>query len=227
MKLNNLQLYVQVLMQGKKYMTDKIIFLDIDGVLNSYYFYQSKSHQRNVKKNGYDMVNQICKRNLFWLSLLCRLTKSKVVLSSTWKYGWEEDGSVRKDIKGYCMIKTDSLFRENGINIISVTRRGKLSLENNYEMNEDKIEAWCNKPTFQGFEDIKNRDFILQYARGTQIMEWIERNHFEGKYVILEDDYQEIEFYKDLEKRLVITSYYKKCGGFGFRHFIKALVMMR
>ena len=80
-------------------MIDKIIFLDIDGVLNSYYFYQSKSHQRNVKKNGYDMVNQICKRNLFWLSLLCRLTKSKVVLSSTWKYGWNEDGSVRKDIK--------------------------------------------------------------------------------------------------------------------------------
>ena len=208
-------------------MVDKIIFLDIDGVLNSYYFYQSKSHQRNVKKNGYDMVNQICKRNLFWLSLLCRLTKSKVVLSSTWKYGWEEAGSVRKDINGYHMIKTDSLFRENGINIISVTRRGKLSLENNYEMNEDKIEAWCNKPTFQGFENIKNRDFVLKYARGTQIMEWIERNHFEGKYVILEDDYQEIEFYKDLEKRLVITSYYKKCGGFGFRHFIKALVMMR
>ena len=111
-------------------MNNKIIFLDIDGVLNYRYFYQSKSYQRNVKKNGYDMVNQICKRNLFWLSLLCRLTKSKVVLSSTWKYGWEEDGSVRKDIKGYCMIKTDSLFRENGINIISVTRRGKLSLIN-------------------------------------------------------------------------------------------------
>lgn len=208
-------------------MNNKIIFLDIDGVLNYHHFYQSKSHQRNVKKNGYDMVNQICKRNLFWLSLLCRLTKSKVVLSSTWKYGWNEDGSVRKDIEGSDMVKTDSLFRENGINIISVTRKGKLSLEKNYEMNEDKITDWCNRPTFQGFENIKNRDFILQYARGTQIMEWIERNHFEGKYVILEDDYRDVEFYKDLQKRLVITSFYKKCGGFGFKHFIKALVMMR
>lgn len=206
-------------------MTDKIIFLDIDGVLNYRYFYQSKSYQRNVKKNGYDMVNQICKRNLFWLSLLCKLTKSKVVLSSTWKYWWNEDGSVRKDIEGHNTIKTDSLFRKNGINIISVTRKGKLSLENNYEMNEDKITDWCNKPTLQEFE--KNRDFILQYARGTQIMEWIERNHFEGKYVILEDDYQDVEFYKDLEKRLVITSFYKKRGGFGFRHFIKALWKLR
>lgn len=208
-------------------MIDKIIFLDIDGVLNYHYFYQSKSHQRNVKKNGYDIVNQICKRNLFWLSLLCRLTKSKVVLSSTWKYGWNEDGSVRKDIKGHNMIKTDSLFCKNRINIISVTRKGKLSLENDYEMNEDKITDWCKRPTFQGFENIKNRDFILQYARGTQIMEWIERNHFEGKYVILEDDYQDVEFYKDLQKRLIITSFYKKRGGFGFKHFIKALVMMR
>ena len=95
-------------------------------------------------------------------------------------------------------------------------------------MNEDKIIDWCNKLTlFQGMDDIENRDSILQYARGTQIMEWIERNHFEGKYVILEDDYQDVEFYKDLQKRLVITSFYKKCGGFGFRHFIKALIMMR
>lgn len=209
-------------------MTDNIIFLDIDGVLNYHYFYQSKSHQRNVKKNGYDMVNQICKRNLFWLSLLCRLTKSKVVLSSTWKYAWNEDDSVRKDIEGHDMVKTDSLFRKNGINIISVTRKGKLSLENNYEMNEDKITDWCNNSTlFQGMDDIGNRDFILQYARGTQIMEWIERNHFEGKYVILEDDYQDVEFYKDLQKRLVITSFYKKCGGFGFKHFIKALWKLR
>lgn len=180
--------------------------------------------KKNVKKNGCDMVvNQICKRNLFWLSLLCRLTKSKIILSSTWKYGWNENGSVRK----HDMIKTDSLFRKNGINVISVTRKGKLSLENNYEMNEDKIDSWCNRPTFQGLENIKKRDFVLQYARGTQIIEWIERNRFEGKYVILEDDYQDVEFYKNLQKRLIITSFYKKCGGFGFKHFVKALIMMK
>ena len=205
----------------------KIIFLDIDGVLNYRYFYESKSHQHNVKKNGYEMVNQICKRNLFWLSLLCRLTKAKCVLSSTWRYGWNEDGTVKENISGHTLIKTDSLFRKHGINIISVTRKGELHLNNKYKMNEDKITDWCNRPTFQGFEDIKNRDFILKYTRGTQIMEWIERNNFEGKYVILEDDYQDVEFYKDLQKRLVITSFYKKCGGFGFKHFIKALIMMR
>jgi hypothetical protein len=36
----------------------------------------------------------------------------------------------------------------------------------------------------------------------------------------------DVELYKDLEKRLIITSFYKKHGGFGFRHFIKALTMM-
>ena len=204
-------------------MTDKLIFLDIDGVLNYHYFYQSKSHQQNVKKNGYDMSNQICRRNLFWLSLLCKLTKVKVVLSSTWKYGWNEDGSVKNGITGHDMEQTDSLFRQYGVNIISVTRKGELHLSNHYEMNEDKIEEWCNKPTIKGLDDENDRDFVLKYARGTQIMEWIERNHFEGKYVILEDDYQDVEFYKDLQKRLVVTSYYKKCGGFGFIHFVKAL----
>ena len=143
-------------------MTNKIIFLDIDGVLNYHYFYQSKSHQRNVKKNGYDMSNQICRRNLFWLSLLCRLTKAECVLSSTWKYGWNEDGSVRKNIEGHDMIKTDSLFRQHGVNIISITRKGELHLTNKYEMNEDKITEWCNKETFQGFENLNNRDFVLQ-----------------------------------------------------------------
>ena len=208
-------------------MTDKIIFLDIDGVLNYRHFYETKSHKRNVKKNGYDMCNQICRRNLFWLSLLCRLTKAKIVLSSTWRYGWNEDGFVRKGIKGHDMVKTDSLFRKYGIEVISITKSGKLHLENDYEMNEDKIKELCNKDHLQGMEELSDRNFVLSYARGTQIMEWIERNHFEGKYVILEDDYQDVEFYKDLQKRLVITSFYKKRGGFGFRHFIKALIMMK
>ena len=45
------------------------------------------------------------------------------------------------------------------------------------------------------------------------------------KFIILDDDIDDIIVYKDLAKRLVPTSYYKGIGGFGFRHFVKAILL--
>ena len=56
-----------------------------------------------------------------------------------------------------------------------------------------------------------------------KIFEWLERNNFHGKFIILDDDISDIIIYKDLAARIVQTSYYKGWGGFGFRHFVKAI----
>jgi hypothetical protein len=193
-------------------MKERIIFLDIDGVLNYSAYFHSKKYLSER--------NPICKRNLFWVGLLCRLFKAKVVLTSSWRFAWDEYGEAHR------YKEVDQDFRIKGINIISVTASGALILQNNYELDEEKLDTWCSRPAAKGLEDVRDRKFVLEFCRGTQIMDWIESHNYKGKYIILEDDYQDVEFYKDLAKRLVITSYYDKRGGFGFKHFLKALKML-
>ena len=168
-----------------------IIFLDVDGVLNGRGYYKSRAYKRNVKKTGHDMSNQICRKNLFWVGILCKLTKSQVVLSSTWKFGWNEDGTVKKR-KGSEMWDTDKLFRKFGVNIISITPRGEIYLKNQHEINKDKLNKLCSKEAFQGLEETRDEDFVIKYCRGTQILKWIEENNFTGNFIIIEDDYQDV-----------------------------------
>lgn len=199
-----------------------IIFLDVDGVLNGRGYYKSIAYKRNVKKTGYDMSNQICRKNLFWVGILCKLTKSQVVLSSTWKFGWNEDGTVKKR-KGSEMWDTDKLFRKFGVNIISITPRGEIYLKNQHEINKDKLNKLCSREAFQGLEETRDKDFVIKYCRGTQILKWIEENNFAGNFIIIEDDYQDVEIYTELEKRIVITKFYGRGFGFRLKHLIKAL----
>ena len=171
------------------------------------------------------MSNMISRYNLFWVGLLCRITHSDVVLSSTWKFGWNEDGTVNMDHKGHCMIETDKLLRKYGINLVSITRKGKLQLSKNHDLDENALAAWCGCQPISGIKASDEREYVLTYGRGTQIFEWLERNKFTGKFLILDDDIDDIIIYKDLAKRLVHTSYYKGVGGFGFKHFVKAILL--
>ena len=198
---------------------DNIIFLDVDGVLNYSQFFKSKKYKKLSKKLNCDPSSMINRRNLFWIGLLCRLTDAKVVLTSTWRYYWNNDTNT-PDTR---ILRTAELLADYGIELHSRTRTGEINIQNKYEFNEDKIEKWCAKDKAKGLEDLSNRDFVLKYCRGTQIMDWIERNNFTGKYIIIDDDYQDIEFYKDFENKLIVPSYYKYFGGFRFIHLVKAL----
>lgn len=100
-------------------MKERIIFLDIDGVLNFRYFFKSRTYKKRTKSNNYDMSNMINRYNLFWVGLLCKIFNIKVVLSSTWRYGWNEDGTVKEMKERLNMIQTDKLFKKFGVNIFS------------------------------------------------------------------------------------------------------------
>lgn len=204
----------------------KIIFLDIDGVLNGREYYKSRSYKKKVQNYGHDMMVQICRKNLFWVGLLCRITNSKVVLSSSWRYGWNTDGTVKSHDGGHEMWQVNKLFKKYGVNIISITPSGKLSLKEEHPLNEDKLQKWCNRKTPNGLETVREREFTLNYCRGTQILKWIEDNNYKGKYLILEDDYYDVEFYKELEPRIIITSFYDDTFGFRFKHFLISLLKM-
>lgn len=204
----------------------KIIFLDVDGVLNGRNYYLTKSYTKSKQKYNWDMVKQICRKNLFWVGLLCRITNSKVVLSSSWRYGWNTDGTVKSHDGGHEMWLVDKLFKKYGVNIISITPCGKLSLKEEHPLNEDKLQKWCNRKAFNGLWKVRERKFTLNYCRGTQILKWIEDNNYKGKYLILEDDYYDVEFYKELEPRIIITSFYGDKFGFRFKHFLISLLKM-
>lgn len=61
----------------------KIIFLDVDGVLNCQLFYTG----RDLKQEGGYTENNICRERVSWLNDLCKETGAKVVISSTWRMG--------------------------------------------------------------------------------------------------------------------------------------------
>lgn len=204
----------------------RIIFLDVDGVLNGRKYYLTKSYAKAKQKYNWDMVIQICRKNLFWVGLLCRLTNSKVVLSSSWRYGWNTDGTVKSRDGGHEMWRVNKLFKKYGVNITSITPSGKLSLKEEHLLNEDKLQKWCNREAFNGLEQVREREFILNYCRGTQILKWIEDNKYKGKYLILEDDYSDVEFYKELEPRIIITSFYGEKFGFRLKHFLISFLKM-
>lgn len=61
----------------------KIIFLDIDGVLNHQQFYTDR---QNIKDGSY-VENNICRKSVSNLNDLINETGAKVVVSSTWRHG--------------------------------------------------------------------------------------------------------------------------------------------
>ena len=128
-----------------------------------------------VKKSGKaDMSNMINRYNLFWVGLLCRITHSDVVMSSTWKFGWNENGTVKMDHKDRSMAETDKLLRRFGVNLISVTRKGKLQLNKNHGLDENALKAWCSRRSIPDITDPDEREQVLTYGRGTQIYDWLE-----------------------------------------------------
>lgn len=60
----------------------RVIFLDIDGVLNCQLFYTN----RPIEKRGTYPLSEICTERISWLNELCSSIGAKVVISSTWRH---------------------------------------------------------------------------------------------------------------------------------------------
>ena len=198
--------------------------------MNNARFLKSKLRSRIYHEAGdkYGMSTMISRYHLFLIGLLCRITHAKVVLSSTWRYGWNEGGSVNIQKPGHQMELTDRLFRKFGVDVIGITKRGAIQLQNKYEYNDKVLDGFTSRQHFNGLKDVcGKRSEVLKYARGSQILDWIECNNFTGHYIIIDDDWEDICFYRELEKRIVITRYYGGAGGFRLKHFIKALKLFK
>lgn len=67
-------------------MAEKLIFLDIDGVLNHELFYRAEDQQARYERVGYPYCD-IDPDKVALLNVLVKDTGAKVVISSTWRKG--------------------------------------------------------------------------------------------------------------------------------------------
>lgn len=113
----------------------KIIFLDIDGVLNGYdkytYFIADLFDSRNIF--GYDIFG-VHKHKVRLLSRIVRSTDAKVVLCSSWRSSWRvpyfECRSRMKELK--------DLFYKYNIDVLDITPKI------NGGTREDEIRKWLS-----------------------------------------------------------------------------------
>lgn len=113
---------------------DRIIFLDVDGVLNGYNRWSTLGWDIVCKLNSKKLRNWyrewtdpcgIHIRKLKRLAKIVRKTGAKVVMSSTWRMAWRYDGyrPVLKDSisAGSVFRKLDNLFKAYNIELIGIT----------------------------------------------------------------------------------------------------------
>ena len=112
----------------------KIIFLDIDGVLNHH-------KTRTITRDGWCFVEDYMVQNL---ALIIRNTNAKIVLSSTWRIDWNQEDESRN---GLCFEDLRNKFHEYGIDIMDKTgptrhTRGQEIEEwlANWDWNKEPIE---------------------------------------------------------------------------------------
>ncbi len=167
----------------------KVIFLDIDGVMNS------ENHARELHKLVEEgkMTNKQFSR--VWdlpydgtalpLKKIVNKTGAIIVLSSSWRIGGWEGILVGKLIKS---------FEPYGLTISDLTCQG-VSLERLKELgfNPDNCyDAQYRDYTRDNYYNISTHD------RGAEIAEWLSHHEDVESFVILDDDWQDIEpYYKD------------------------------
>lgn len=68
------------------HMKIKILFLDVDGVLNSDEYFRSQDYQNARNRNEDRFLCSINKQNVQVLNRIIEQTSAKIVVSSTWRY---------------------------------------------------------------------------------------------------------------------------------------------
>lgn len=120
----------------------KIIFLDIDGVLNSL------NYRRRMGMQYFSEIIDCRKMPL--LKKIVDATDAKIVLSTTWRKYWNE-GETQPDPAGE---NINRIFGEYGISVYSKTP----VLENSGRAAE--IKAWLRRnPYVDGFVILDDKDF--------------------------------------------------------------------
>lgn len=228
----------------------RILFLDIDGVLNGSEYFHSFYRKILIKLFHYRcrepklMLSNI---NLRYLKKLCRkFPDLKVVISSSWKKCWNRDGTVNKsfketDLNDIRNKKIDKILRKRcKCNIVGTIPNHynpiyppliDYSICDGLIKTTEKIGFTTSEETnFRGMSIlgylVENGD-IFSFTKNPGELRYkynIEKNY---RIVILEDDYIDVSCFNDLKPHVVVTKFYGKKYGFRKEHYKKAVELLK
>ena len=107
--------------------TNKYIFLDIDGVMNNEFDILEKMHDDGAKQYSRDDI-LFCDAAWDRLATLCKQTGAKVILSSSWRYGFikDERGRIVVDNQGnHLATRLLAYFKAHSIPLVGLTGLGR------------------------------------------------------------------------------------------------------
>lgn len=120
----------------------KIIFLDIDGVLNCESTFIKR--EEHFDMTG-EILSDVDEEKVILLMQIVKQTDAKIVLTSSWRDSWEKQGEKYVPIRDSSK-KADEIFKRNGIEIYSITPHIK-------ENRPKEISKWLDN--HGGKENIK------------------------------------------------------------------------
>lgn len=173
----------------------RVIFLDVDGVLNSMY----DAEQQNNKKVFYDEVED---RPLKLLQELVNTTKAKIVVSSTWRIGCARDKSGVNRYGEEIFQKLEKRLKDYGMEIYDITP----VLRGSDKQRGDEIREWLKlHKDVKSFvildDDSDMREFTSTNLAKTTYERGLQPEHIEVAKAILESDTTDIDKFMDILTR--------------------------
>ena len=118
----------------------KIIFLDVDGVLNSIDDLMEYREKNNIK--GSILYDDIADKRVELLKQIVENSNAKIVISSSWRMGWIRNGKPKEYNKESLLYKLHTKLKEFGLSFIDVTPY--LWDENIRYRRGDEIKSWLD-----------------------------------------------------------------------------------
>lgn len=147
----------------------KIIFLDIDGVLNSFKSY--------YKKDSHVPIDE---HKVFLLSQICEKTNAKIVLISSWRLFWEKENEklIPKDILA---IRLEEIFNRYNLKVYDKVSNGyrKLREESiiDWLSNHPEIEEFIIIDDESSFYSTKTLNHLIKTSENSSNCTGLESNH--------------------------------------------------
>lgn len=161
----------------------KVLFLDVDGVLNGYsrvtgavYFIAMKLGLLKLIMNHHDIFG-VHTRKVKLLSKIVKATGCKIVLSSSWRFGWcvpyeQKDGHQKELV--------DKL---NKYGIIIMDRTPIIEFNGSYSHRETEIRDWLSRhDNIESFVILDDEQFDLQGFIGKELVRTSNSDYIKGNW---------------------------------------------